>query len=115
LCEGGELFVLDMGEPIRIQDLAVQMIEMRGFRPNQDIKIEFSGLRPGEKLYEEAIHQAEDIKTTSHPKIKCLISYNQNSALLDDIKTLRERLNQVPSTTLRDWLKEKVPEYKTTV
>jgi len=115
LCEGGEVFVLDMGEPIRIQDLAVQMIEMCGFRPNQDIKIEFSGLRPGEKLYEEAIHQAEDIKTTSHPKIKCLISYNQNSALLDDIKTLRERLNQVPSTTLRDWLKEKVPEYKTTV
>lgn len=53
--KGGEIFILDMGEPIKIYDLAVKMIKLRGYRPNIDINIEIVGLRPGEKLYEELL------------------------------------------------------------
>jgi FlaA1/EpsC-like NDP-sugar epimerase len=66
---GGEIFVLDMGKPIKIIDLARQMIELSGFVPDEDIKIEITGLRPGEKLYEELSHQGENITPTDHPKI----------------------------------------------
>ncbi|MCL5097692.1 MAG: polysaccharide biosynthesis protein, partial [Candidatus Omnitrophica bacterium] len=67
--EGGEIFVLDMGKPIKIVDLARQMIELSGLKPGEDIEIEFVGLRPGEKLFEELSHQGENFKPTKHPKI----------------------------------------------
>ena len=67
--EGGEIFVFDMGEPVRIADLARHMIELSGFRPDKDIKIEYTGLRPGEKLYEEVLSDKENTKETPHPKI----------------------------------------------
>jgi FlaA1/EpsC-like NDP-sugar epimerase len=66
---GGEIFVLDMGNPIKITDLARQMIELSGFVPDRDIEIEFIGLRPGEKLYEELSHVGENLRPTTHPKI----------------------------------------------
>jgi FlaA1/EpsC-like NDP-sugar epimerase len=68
--EGGEIFVLDMGDPAKIVDLARQMIELSGFKPDEDIKIEFTGLRPGEKLYEEPIHEMENVESTAHPKVR---------------------------------------------
>lgn len=72
LTSGGEIFVLDMGEPVRIVDLASQMIQLSGFVPERDISIVFTGLRPGEKLYEEPIHSKELVSDTPHPKVKIL-------------------------------------------
>lgn len=67
--KGGEIFVLDMESPIKIYDLAYDMIKLSGFEPNVDIKIEFIGLRPGEKLYEEVLTEEEGLTKTSHNKI----------------------------------------------
>lgn len=67
--EGGEIFVLDMGEPIKIVDLARNLIMLSGFEPDKDIKIEYVGLRPGEKLYEELFDKSENVATTSAEKV----------------------------------------------
>jgi FlaA1/EpsC-like NDP-sugar epimerase len=66
---GGEIFLLDMGEPIKIVDLARELITLSGFRPGEDIEIAFTGLRPGEKLFEELSIKGEDMQETRHPKI----------------------------------------------
>jgi len=68
--EGGEIYVFDMGEPVKILDLAKKMIQLSGKKVDQDIKIVFSGLREGEKLYEELLNDFETVKITHHPKIK---------------------------------------------
>ncbi|MGE5153061.1 MAG: polysaccharide biosynthesis protein [Bdellovibrio bacteriovorus] len=68
--EGGEIFVLDMGEPVKISYLAEQMIRLSGQEPGQDVAIEYIGLRPGEKLYEELFYDSEDLVATDHPKIR---------------------------------------------
>ena len=67
--EGGEIFVLDMGEPVKIYDLAVSLIKLSGLEPNVDIPIKITGLRPGEKLYEEVLMAEEGLKQTAHNKI----------------------------------------------
>ena len=67
--KGGEIFVLDMGEPVRIDDLARNLIKLSGYRPDVDIKITYTGLRPGEKLYEELLMDEEGLKKTDHDKI----------------------------------------------
>lgn len=67
--KGGEVFVLDMGEPVKILDMACDLIELSGLVPHKDIKIEFSGLRPGEKLFEELLTAEEGITSTKHKKI----------------------------------------------
>jgi FlaA1/EpsC-like NDP-sugar epimerase len=69
LGSGGELFVLDMGEPVRIADLARDLIRLSGFEEGIDIELRFTGLRPGEKLYEEVLFGHEDVRQTAHPKI----------------------------------------------
>jgi FlaA1/EpsC-like NDP-sugar epimerase len=69
LARGGEIFILDMGEPVKILDLARDMITMSGYEPDIDIKIKFVGQRPGEKLHEELLLDAEDHDRTKHPKI----------------------------------------------
>ena len=68
--EGGEIFVLDMGEPVKISYLAEQMIRLSGREPGPDLPIEYIGLRPGEKLYEELFYDSEDLIATDHPKIR---------------------------------------------
>ena len=69
LAKGGEIFVLDMGAPVKIKDLAENLIRLSGFIPNEDIKIEYTGLRPGEKLYEELLLDEEGIQKTNSKKI----------------------------------------------
>lgn len=110
--QGGEVFVLDMGEPIKIHDLAKQMIELCGFVPDEDIKIEFTGLRPGEKLYEEPIHQAENVHPTNHPKLRRLVGNGDVEDFNSELEALRDRLADMPDGEVKAWLMAKVPEYR---
>jgi FlaA1/EpsC-like NDP-sugar epimerase len=71
MAKGGEVFLLDMGEPVKIYDLAAQMIRLHGMEPDRDVKIEVTGLRPGEKIYEELLIDCDAALPTRHPKIFC--------------------------------------------
>jgi FlaA1/EpsC-like NDP-sugar epimerase len=88
------------------------MIELSGFSADEDIKIEYSGLRPGEKLYEEPIHEAENVVPTSHPKIKCLIRNGDYREILEELKKIQRKLHFMSDIELKQWLSEIVPEYK---
>jgi FlaA1/EpsC-like NDP-sugar epimerase len=110
--KGGEIFVLDMGEPVKIIDLARQMIELSGFKPEEDIKITFAGLRPGEKLYEEPIHEMENVEPTSHPKLRRLRN-NRSHRTGDLVAELNSVYREAAgdSARLKAWLASKIPEY----
>jgi len=111
--EGGEIFVLDMGEPVKIVDLARQMIELSGFKPDEDIKISFTGLRPGEKLYEEPIHEMENVEPTSHPKLRRLRN-NRSNGSGDLVAEMHAIYCEAAGDgeQLKAWLAEKIPEYR---
>lgn len=109
---GGEIFVLDMGKPVRIVDLARQMIELSGLKPDEDIQIEFIGMRPGEKLFEEVTHKGENFAPTTHPKICRFIS---QPPALDQMRStlasLRAELHQVGPEQIKQLLQEVMPDY----
>ncbi len=112
--KGGEIFVLDMGEPVRIYDLAKNLIRLSGYKPNEDIKIEFCGLRPGEKLYEELLMSEEGLKNTEHDKIFIgkpidiekdklfsMLADLKEAADGDDIEKIKDSVERVVPTYIR--------------
>ena len=109
--EKGDVFILDMGRSIKIYDLAKQLIELHEFVPNKDIEIKFIGLRLGEKLYEEPIHQSENVYSTNHPKLYRLVNNDCYTDIVPDLKYLQNHLNDMSDDEIKKWLNNRVPEY----
>ena len=110
--EGDEIFILEMGKPHRILDMAHDLIRLHGFEPDKDIPIQFTGLRPGEKLYEELISEGEGIVNTHHKKILVLHPNRYNCKLLNgQIDELLSIARTYDAHAIKQKLKEIVPEY----
>ena len=120
--EGGEIFILEMGTPVLILDMARDLIRLSGKEPDKDIKIVFTGLREGEKLYEELITVGEDIVPTKHEKILVLRTNDGRSPGSKDSATYGEWLNdglnrlygaatRHDARAIKKILEEVVPEY----
>ena len=113
--KGGEIFVLNMGEPVKIYDLAKTLIELSGLKLDEDIKIEIIGMRPGEKLYEELLMDEEGLEETNHEKI--FIAEPKNFTM-DDIEEKLDKLRYIldnditDKQIIKDTMKECVPTYK---
>ena len=113
--KGGEIFVLDMGEPVKIYDLAVSLIKLTGLEPEVDIPIKITGLRPGEKLYEELLMKEEGLTQTEHNKIFIgKPSQITNEELENKIKVLQELVENenVDISNIKQTMKKIVPTYK---
>lgn len=111
LARKGEIFILDMGEPVKILDLAKKMIRLSGYIPDEDIKIEFTGLRPGEKLYEELLIDEENLKETTNKRIFVIQQTKVDSEKLkQDIHLLIEHAFE-EAEDIREQVQRLVPEY----
>jgi FlaA1/EpsC-like NDP-sugar epimerase len=112
MSSGGDVFVLDMGDPVRIVDLARNLILLSGLRPDEDIRIEFTGVRPGEKLFEELSHVEEGTVPTMHSKVR---AFAANSIRIPDIGRLLMELHASVETRnagkLIGALREAIPDY----
>ena len=120
LAQGGEVFLLDMGDPVSIKELACQMIELSGYsvldedRPNGDIEIQYTGLRPGEKLYEELLVNPDDTPT-EHPLIRKAVESPPTSKLLHEaVSELLSVAECGNDLIVLEKLKTLVPDYKNT-
>jgi len=110
--EGGEIFVLDMGEPVKIVDLAKNLIRLSGYVPNEDIMIEYTGLRPGEKLYEERLMEEEGLKTTENNRISVARPIEMDDlAFFDALMDLKDAVYE-ETGSVREMVKDIVPTYK---
>ena len=113
MAEGGEIFVFDMGKPVKILDLAKNMIRLAGYIPEVDMQIKFVGLRPGEKLYEDLFSDKEEMKETYHEKI--MIS-KQNKRDASDALYIIEKLQPLEGfydpSLYQIIIKELIPEYQ---
>jgi FlaA1/EpsC-like NDP-sugar epimerase len=114
LGHGGDVFVLDMGEQIKVADLARNMIVLSGLVPDEDIRIVYTGLRPGEKLYEELFEAAERVETTPHPKIRRAVRDRwQGERRIDQsVGNLETVVNQGDDEAVIRGLQDAVPTYK---
>ena len=112
MARGGEIFVLNMGESVKIVDLAKNLIKLSGFEPDIDIKIEFSGLRPGEKLYEELLMDEEGLIKTNHNKIFIGKPININMEKLEkDLKLLKLAVENEEEEAVEYIMKSLVPTF----
>ena len=110
--DGGEIFVFDMGESIKIVDLARNMIQLSGLEEGRDIEVKFTGLRPGEKLYEELLNTAENTLPTHHPKIlRARIRPTEKGQVDAQVAELLALFAAQNNTVLVRQLKSIVPEY----
>jgi FlaA1/EpsC-like NDP-sugar epimerase len=111
--KGGEIFVLDMGEPVLIQNLAEQMIRLSGFEPGRDIEITYTGLRPGEKLFEEIFHESEGLQPTSHTKLLLARSRQVDWQWIEEeLSLLQEAAISRNVDGLKTHLRNIVPEFQ---
>jgi len=111
--KGGEIFVFDMGKPVKIADLAINMIRLSGLEPEKDIKIVYTGLRPGEKLVEELLTDKETTLETHHPKIRKAKTEIVDSQII--LSSVDKLLNDLYSLSRKDIVRSIgliVPEYK---
>jgi FlaA1/EpsC-like NDP-sugar epimerase len=112
LGNGGEIFVLDMGHSMKILDVARQMIALSGYREGEDIEIKFTGLQPGEKLYEEVQHLSEELQPTVHPQVLRFIAKSENANSIESIfATLRPALESGDTNAIKQAIQIVVPEY----
>lgn len=112
LGQGGEIFVLDMGKRTKIVDVARQLIELSGLRPDVDIEIKFTGLRPGEKLFEEINHSTENMAPTDHPKIMRFTGAPLPfEALRQGLLTIQENAANLDANQVKLEIQKLVPEY----
>jgi hypothetical protein len=110
--EGGEIFVLDMGKPVRIVELARQIVRLSGLQPDRDIEIKFIGLRPGEKLFEELRHLRANCVDTAHPRLKRLTSEPASlETVQGQLSSLKSAMHTATPDELKAMLKEILPEY----
>lgn len=116
IAKGGEIFILDMGDPVKIKDLAENLIRLSGYTPGEDIKIEYTGLRPGEKLYEELLMDEEGIQKTKSRKIYIgkPISLDENR-LKQDLETLKNICDKGSKKEIIEMLLKIVPTFKTNI
>jgi len=113
MSKNGEVFLLDMGSPVRIRDLALQMIELSGLIPEKDIPLQFTGLRPGEKLYEELLIDPAQSQPTRHPRIYSSEEPLPESEFLQkEIQLLSESISKRDLNSALVSMKRLVPEYK---
>ncbi len=112
--EGGEIFILDMGEPVLVKDIAYELVRLSGLEPEVDIPINYIGLRPGEKMYEELMTRGENIVDTSHEKIMVLKNGNDHSwdFVLSKIESITRAAKSYDSNIIKNTLSEFVTEYK---
>ena len=114
--QGGEIFVLDMGEPVKIYDMAVNLIKLSGYEPNVDIQIKITGLRPGEKLYEELLMAEEGLTQTQHDKIHIAKPMNIDMDMIEDklekLRVLLETANNEDKERIKDTIKQIVPTFR---
>jgi FlaA1/EpsC-like NDP-sugar epimerase len=110
--QSGQIFVLDMGEPVKIVDLAKMMIRLSG-KTEHEIPISYTGLRPGEKLYEELLANDETSVATPHPKLRIAKTSSGSDLDIEAVLSWIENAGPEPDTVgLRDWLRSHVLEYK---
>jgi FlaA1/EpsC-like NDP-sugar epimerase len=113
LGNGGEIFIFDMGHQVKILDLAKNMIRLAGYRPDVDIPIVFTGLRPGEKLYEEVLNRKEITLPTENEKIKIARvreeDYDRVSPVIDSLIETAKKESPMQTVAI---MKQIVPEYK---
>ena len=114
--KGGEIFVLDMGEPVKIYDMAEKLIRLSGLEPNVDIEIKVTGLRPGEKLYEEILMDEEGLEATKHDKIHIAEPMNINMKMIEDkldkLNNLLETSNNEDKEKIKNTIKQIVPTFR---
>ena len=111
--KGGEIFILEMGEPVKIDDMARDLIRFSGFEPDVDIQIEYTGLRPGEKLFEELMTKDENVVPTNHSKIMVLNGKSCNMDILsEDIQELKRIIKNRDKAEIIAQFQKIVPEYR---